>query len=415
MNNNEALKTKVFSYGILGIPLAFLGFPLFIYLPNFYVEYLGFTLSSVGIILFFSRIIDMFLDPIIGNFTDNYLTKKTIILFSYIFLIIGIYFLINPFSKSLYWLFIFSTLTYISYSFILIPYLTLNSEIVKKEHFTKLSFSREFFIILGVIIALLLPYIFNVSQNSEDTLNLLLNLLLIIIPISLFIFIKGIDEPKKQKKKEQKFIKYLLVFFNKHPNNKKILYAFLLNNLANALPATLFLFYVKYVLNLEEKSGEFLLIYFFSSIFTFLFWIKLSKKFGLENTWIISISFSIIAFSFVPFLNEGDYLYFLMICIFTGMCLGSDMAIPTSIQSSIAQKHKRIKGILFGFWAMITKLALSLAVLIAFLGLDYNLENISTDSNTNIKLIILYSIIPIILKIFAIVNIHKYKKTNYSY
>lgn len=245
--------------------------------------------------------------------------------------------------------------------------------------------------------------------------NLLLNLLLIIIPISLFIFIKGIDEPKKQKKKEQKFIKYLLVFFNKHPNNKKILYAFLLNNLANALPATLFLFYVKYVLNLEEKSGEFLLIYFFSSIFTFLFWIKLSKKFGLENTWIISISFSIIAFSFVPFLNEGDYLYFLMICIFTGMCLGSDMAIPTSIQSSIAQKHKRIKGILFGFWAMITKLALSLAVLIAFLGLDYNLENISTDSNTNIKLIILYSIIPIILKIFAIVNIHKYKKTNYSY
>jgi Na+/melibiose symporter-like transporter len=91
------------------------------------------------------------------------------------------------------------------------------------------------------------------------------------------------------------------------------------------------------------------------------------------------------------------------------------MAIPTSIQSSIVQKHKRIKGILFGFWAMITKLALSLAVLIAFLGLDYNLENISTDSNTNIKLIILYSIIPIILKIFAIVNIHKYKKTNYSY
>lgn len=194
MNNNEALKTKVFSYGILGIPLAFLGFPLFIYLPNFYVEYIGLSLTSVGIILFISRIIDMFLDPIIGNITDNYLSKKSFIIISFIFLICGIYFLINPLNKSIYWLLTFSTITYISYSFILIPYLTLNSEVVTKKHFTKLSFSRELFIIFGVIIALLLPYIFEVSQNSKDTLNLLLNILYIVIPISLFIFIKGINE-----------------------------------------------------------------------------------------------------------------------------------------------------------------------------------------------------------------------------
>lgn len=168
-------------------------------------------------------------------------------------------------------------------------------------------------------------------------------------------------------------------------------------------------------MNLEEKSGEFLLIYFFSSIFIFPIWLKLSNKIGLENTWISSIILSIIAFGFVPFLNQGDYIGFILICIFTGMCLGSDMAIPTAIQSEIASQNENIKGVLFGFWAMITKLALSLAVFIAFVVLDYNLQDIQNDTYTDLKLVFLYSILPIILKIISLIFIMRYKLTNKHY
>ena len=41
MNNNTLKSKTVFLYGILGIPIAFLGFPLYIYLPTFYVEHIG--------------------------------------------------------------------------------------------------------------------------------------------------------------------------------------------------------------------------------------------------------------------------------------------------------------------------------------------------------------------------------------
>lgn len=71
----------------------------------------------------------------------------------------------------------------------------------------------------------------------------------------------------------------------------------MLNNLANALPAILFLFFVKYILDLEDKTGFFLIVYFF---------------------------------------NQNDFLYFIIICIFIGMCLGVDMALPSSIQSDVA-------------------------------------------------------------------------------
>ena len=48
-----------------------------------------------------------------------------------------------------------------------------------------------------------------------------------------------------------------------------------------------------------------------------------------------------VAFCFVPFLNNFDFSYFIIICILTGMCLGADMALPSSIQADVAQQSKK--------------------------------------------------------------------------
>jgi glycoside/pentoside/hexuronide:cation symporter, GPH family len=190
----------------------------------------------------------------------------------------------------------------------------------------------------------------------------------------------------------------------------------LLNNLANALPATLFLFFVKYILDLEDKTGFFLIVYFLSAILTFPLWIKFSSKLSKKRIWILSMIISSSAFIFVPFLNQNDFLYFIIICIFTGMCLGADMALPSSIQADVAQESKKndndISGVLFGFWAMITKFSLALAVAISFITLEFtsfNTENINESSS--IAIIILYSIVPLIFKVLSIIILSKYKLT----
>ena len=103
----------VFLYGILGIPIAFLGFPLYIYLPTFYVEHIGLSVGVVGFILLFARLADMILDPFIGRFCDIYSTKFNIIFISSFFLLIGLFFLIKPIYYNTYWLFLFSIITYI--------------------------------------------------------------------------------------------------------------------------------------------------------------------------------------------------------------------------------------------------------------------------------------------------------------
>lgn len=420
MNNNSLKSKAILLYGILGIPIAFLGFPLYIYLPSFYVENIGLNIGVVGAILLIARLIDMIADPFIGRFCDIYNTKFNIILFSSFLLLFSLFFLIKPVFFNSFWLFFFSIITYISYSFVLIPYLSLNAILSKNEKDnTKLAFSREIFIIIGVLISLLIPYIFLVSSDSKKSLELLLYTILIIFPIFVLIFYFKLKdlEIKNENIVHTNFFISLKKFFKNFPHHKKLFFAFLLNNLANALPATLFLFFVKYVLNLEDKTGLFLIIYFLSAVVTFPFWIKLSNKISNKFTWILSIIIAISAFSFVPFLKEFDFYYFAIICVITGMCLGADMALPSSIQADVAnqtkQKDEDLTGVLFGFWAMITKLALSLAVAISFITLEFtDFETSNINEPSIIAITIMYSIIPIVLKLFSIILLLKYKPTN---
>lgn len=418
MNNKTIRSKEIFLYGILGIPIAFLGFPLYIYLPTFYVEYIGLNIGIVGFILLIARLMDMVLDPFIGRITDKY-NNFNIILISSFFVLIGLFFLIKPIYFTAIWLFCFSLITYISYSFVMIPYLTLNSRLSNNSvDNTKLAFSREIFIIIGVLLALLFPYIFSISQDSKKSLELLLNTILIIFPIISIIFYLKLkhQEKKEEKTQEKNFFEAINIFFNNFPHHKKLFIAFLLNNLANALPATLFLFFVKYILDLEDKTGFFLIIYFLSAILTFPLWIKLSSKLSKKRTWILSMIIASSAFIFIPFLNQDDFSYFIVICIFTGMCLGADMALPSSIQADVAQESKKnhndISGILFGFLAMITKFSLALAVAISFITLEFtsfDTQNINENSLTAI--IVLYSIVPIIFKVCSIILLSKYKTT----
>jgi glycoside/pentoside/hexuronide:cation symporter, GPH family len=418
MNNKTNKSKEIFLYGILGIPIAFLGFPLYIYLPTFYVEYIGLNIGIVGLVLLIARVIDMILDPFIGRITDKYNNFNLILIFSFIILI-GLYFLIKPIYFTSLWLFSFSLLTYISYSFIMIPYLTLNSKLSTNSiDNTKLAFSREIFIIIGVLTALLMPYIFLISKDSQKSLELLLNTILIIFPIFSLIFYFKLKnkEKKKDEKKKEDFLKSINIFFNNFPEHKKLFIAFLLNNLANALPATLFLFFVKHILDLEEETGIFLIVYFLSAIVTFPLWIKLSLKLSKKTTWILSMIIACVTFAFVPFLNHFDFSYFIIICILTGMCLGADMALPSSIQADVAQQSKKnnndISGILFGFWAMITKFSLAFAVAISFITLEFtSFDTKSVNENSLIAIVILYSILPIILKLLSIILLSKYKLT----
>ena len=60
-----------FTYGLLGLPLAFVALPLYVILPNHYARAFGVPLATLGAILLGARLFDAVIDPLLGRLSDR--------------------------------------------------------------------------------------------------------------------------------------------------------------------------------------------------------------------------------------------------------------------------------------------------------------------------------------------------------
>lgn len=399
-------------YALPAFSLAMLGLPLYIYLPTFYTQYIGLSTLEVGLVLFFARTLDLILDPLIGSLSDKYAKRKLMMFVGMLILLIGFVALSYPIASWM-WLLGFSFIAYSGWSLMSIPYLALSAELSNNYHDnTRLASTRELFTIIGLVSALVIPYLFNIAENAQATIRLMLLIILFSLPILFFIFYTKVKEPERVLN-HIGFIHGLKLLWNQEPDAKSLFLAFLLNSLANALPATLFLFFISLVLQTPDQTGVFLLLYFISGLCALPLWLQLAKHWGKKKSWIVSMVLASLAFSFVPLLGSGDGFYFFIITLLSGLSLGADMALPAAIQADIAQKFDKngqaLTGVLFGFWAMLTKFSLALAVGISFgiLGLTgFDPELPTVESLTILSL--LYGLAPVLFKGLAIAFIYRY-------
>ncbi len=404
--------STLYFYALPAFSLAMLGLPLYIYLPTFYTQHVGLSTLEVGLVLFLARSLDLVFDPLIGSLSDRFAKRKVMMFIGMIILIAGFYALSYPL-KSWVWLLGFSFIAYNGWSLMSIPYLALSAELSRDYHDnTRLASTRELFTIFGLVSALVIPYALNIAEDAEATIRVMLLIIGISLPLLFLLFAQKIREPAHISSPLD-FLSGLKHLWSHTPDVRSLFLAFLTNSLANALPATLFLFFVSLVLKSPERTGFFLLLYFISGLIALPIWLQLAKRWGKKKTWMVSMVLASLAFSFVPLLESGDGLYFALITLISGVSLGADMALPAAIQADISQRvegnGQRLTGVLFGFWAMLTKLSLALAVGISFglLGLSgFDAQSPNASSLTLLSL--LYGMAPVIFKGIAIFFISKY-------
>jgi Na+/melibiose symporter-like transporter len=405
-------------YALIAIPLAMLGLPLYIYLPTFYADSVGLSVATVGIVLFVSRLSDVITDPLIGSWSDKVGSRKPFMLIGAILLIVSYYALIHPPESYIeLWLLLSSMLVYLGWSFVSIPYLAWSAELSFEYHDkTRLSVYREIATILGVMLALVLPTFFGVAADAQQTL-VLLYIVFVLLIILLLPFTLKIAPQISLHVSTPMRLSMLVLIYKQHKGLGRLQSAFIINALANALPATLFLLYVDLVLDAAAMSGKLLLVYFVAGVIGLPFWTGLSHRISKRRAWMASMLLSSVAFLFVLGLDKGDVLAFAVISFISGLSLGADMALPASIQADIAQKleksHQNISGFLFGLWAMLTKFALALAVGISFgiLGI-VGFESSAPTPLTLLVLTLLYSTLPVVFKVMSLVLMHYYREAN---
>ena len=385
-------------------------FPVMILLPALYSEKYNIDIASIGIILFIARFLDVVSDPLLGWINDkNLFRRKNLIIFGSLICGFSLYQLFSPtIVPDKIHLFIWISLLYLGWTIFQIPYLSLGYDL-EKDYLgrTKISASREFFILLGLMASVSLPLFFNKEIISTE--SLLVKLAIVSGFFGLLFFYIFINEPRKKKYNEALKVKKLSSELRKNFYFMKILVAWFFNSLANIFPMILFVFFITYFLGGTESDREIILFYYFiSAIIGMPFWVFLSKFLEKNKVWYFSLISSAIFFSSVFFLQNGDLQYFIIISCLTGFCLGGDLAIPPSILSDITDYHRLkfksdISGILFSSLTFLNKIAFAFASLFVFLSLGLLGFDSKVAISIEIKyfLLISYAGIPILLKFFS--------------
>ena len=118
-------------------------------------------------------------------------------------------------------------------------------------------------------------------------------------------------------------------------------------------------------------------------------------------------------FSLTPLLRPEDIWVYTIIVVLTGLTLGSDLVLPSSLQADVidvdtARTGEQRTGLYFAIWSIATQISLAAAAGLAFTLLDvagFQAEQsgkMDADAPGLFTLAILYGWLPVVVKLLAI-------------
>ena len=405
---NKLLKSNLrfitfFLYSLPSIPLAAAQIAVYIAVPAIYSKIAAVGIGITGLVIMISRVIDMITDPILGTYLDRMVEKigwKFWLLIGFPLISIGIFILFNPLDGleiiSLLLGIIFVTL---GWTFFSIPWWGIGIAISNSnsnDRFKVVSF-RELLTIPGVILGLFLIHFSNISGEI-----FLIISILFLSPL----FIKKIPIPNISNVKGTSYFLNIKNLFKNNSNFKYLCLSYFFIGLSNGVTSILFILFVEFIIGGSPQN--FLSIYFISAFMGLPFVYMLASKYNKKRIWTSFIILACICFLPVVFLSNNSTTLFMVICIISGFCLSADLIIPSSIQADIIYKEQQqnknvLVGKIYSVWSFIQKLSLALSAGVCLPLLGYFGFNPSEVNTQLLPLSFAYGIIPIILRIPAII------------
>ena len=398
------------AYAAPALPLAALYFPVYVYLAPFYGAERGVSLAALGGLFIAVRLMDAFTDPLMGWVSDRTETRfgrrKLWLALSVPIIAVSVWMLFVPpegagFSHVAIWL----TALTLSWTVALTPYFAWGAEL-SGDYAERAAITgwREGVTLIGTVIAVIL---YVSAGDAGPGLRAVALFVAILMPLTAAIAIWGAPEPRNHSR-ERLRIGPGLSAIARNRFFLRLLAAYFINGLANALPAGLFLFFIGDLLGAPD-AGWLLLVYFVCAILGMPFWAWAAKRLSKHRAWGWAMIWACLLFAPAALLGKGDVNLFLIICIATGLSLGADLSLPASIQADVvdadtAESGEQRTGLFFALWSVATKAALALSggialILLDLAGFQAEAEN---DGTALMTLAALYALAPAALKLVAV-------------
>jgi glycoside/pentoside/hexuronide:cation symporter, GPH family len=395
------------SYGSLGMALAFVALPLYVLLPNHYAREYGVGLSTLGVILLGARLLDALIDPALGRWADRLFGKSVgavLMTASWVAVVLALGFAALFFppvrgQALLVWAMLALMITYAAYSFISVSHQSWGARLGGDEPFrARVAAWREAPGLIGVLLASTLPVVAGLPA--------MVAVFCVVLAIGLWAWTRA-PRPvihNHAAAQEDLWLPWRNVRF------RALLWVFVINGIASAVPATLVLFFIQDLLQApKEMEGVFLGVYFLGGALAIPLWLHAVKRMGLAWGWLLSMGLSIAVFIWAALLGAGDTWAFVAVCALSGVALGADLAFPSALLTgAIAAQgdQDQHEGAYYGWWNFANKLNMALAAGLALPLLDaFGYTPGARDPQALQALIIAYCVLPCLLKLLASVSL----------
>ena len=409
--------SEVARYGLPGFALAFAALPLYLLTPALYAEQLGMSLAAVGFILMLTRLTDAIADPFIGRWIDKspqglwrWMAAGLVVMAVSLALLVNpptqwLGSLGSPVIATLAWMGITALCVSLANSAAMLAHQSWAvAWVAQTKPQARLIAGRETWSLIGVIVAAVIA-----AQRSGPAMAVVV-LTAGVLAVALTFGLRQ-HGANRRSLAVHALPQWRALF--ESVDFKKLLAAFSVNAIANAIPATLVLFFLQDFLGASEnQSSTLLAAYFLAAAASVAIWSWASTRIGAVRVWQIAMGIALAAFIWTLTLERGDITAFTVICIITGFALGAELVCPPALVGQIIDRNQhrgKLESSYFGVWNLVIKLALAAAAglaLPALAALGFSPGQDQTQSNVT-ALHWAYAGAPCALKLFAIIALGK--------
>lgn len=387
------------AYGSLSFPLAAAFITLQVIVPTHYAGAVGISLSTTGLVLVLARLWDMFTDPVVGYLSDRtppaWGKRRFWVLLGGPVIALSTWFLFNPPpDASAGYLLVWTLAIYVAGTMAIVPMNAWGAELspdyLERGRITSM---RAFFGLAGTLVALLVAALTTTADgNMSGSLRWLAMLVAATLLISMIWATLKVPD-RGQSTLSENSARDAIALVKEPSPFRTLLISFLLNNIGNAIPATLFILYVTHVLAAPDKAGPLLFLYFTCAGISVPIWLKLAGRYGKHQTWIVAVLLAVVSFVWTPLLGPDLIWVFVIIVAITGFATSADLILPSAAMGDLIEwdtlrtGYQR-PGIFFALWGTTTKLGFAFAIGLAFPLLEF-LGFSATDTNSDDSILML--------------------------
>jgi len=376
-------------YGAPSFAGAAMTIPIAIHMTKFYSDVVLVPLGFLGIAIAVARAFDAISDPVVGFLSDRTRTRwgrrRPWMLFGAPVCAVFFYLLFTPPPElgardAIVWF----TATFLLYSLAhtvyVIPHYALGPELTLDYHERSTLFGvREGFVILGTVVAALLPGLLTARLGDErETFAIFafaFGITLTILYTGLSIVVR--ERPDFYERAPSPFVPGIRRALRNRPF-RVLLSTYVVASIPAAIPGTLMPYFNEYVIRPDNPPlwlAIFLGAYFGAGFLFLPAWVWAARHFGKRPTWLVSFAMGITGGFGMFFLGEGDTTALLVLLLWAGSAFGAGLFLGPAIQADVIdydELHtgKRREAQYAAFWSILPKFVVipSAAIPIAFLG-----------------------------------------------